>query len=40
MRSYKLPTATSLDDLALVEVDQPRPGRGQVLVRLRAASLN
>lgn len=40
MRSYRLPRATSLDDLALVEADAPRPGRGQVLVRMRAASLN
>jgi NADPH:quinone reductase-like Zn-dependent oxidoreductase len=29
-----------IDNLALMEVDAPRPGNGQVLVRMRAASLN
>ena len=29
-----------LDNLALVERPDPRPGPGQVLVRLRAAALN
>ncbi len=40
MRLYRLPTHTGIDDLALVEAPEPRPGRGQVLVRMRAASLN
>ncbi len=40
MRLYRLPQHTSIDDLTLVEADTPRPGRGQVLVRMRAASLN
>lgn len=40
MRLYHLPQHTSLDDLALIETDTPKPGRGQVLVRMRAASLN
>jgi NADPH:quinone reductase-like Zn-dependent oxidoreductase len=40
MRVYRLPKATSLDDLTLAEMDRPSPGRGQVLVRMRAASLN
>jgi NADPH:quinone reductase-like Zn-dependent oxidoreductase len=32
--------ATSLDDLHLVERDVPRPGWGEVLIRMRACSLN
>lgn len=32
--------ATSLDALRLVDVDVPRPGPGEVLVRVRACSLN
>ncbi len=40
MRLYRLPTTGSIDALTLVEEDMPRPGRGQVLVRMRAASLN
>lgn len=32
--------ATSLDDMHLVERDVPRPNRGEVLVRVRACSLN
>jgi len=40
MRLYRLPKHTSIDDLTLQEADIPRPGPGQVLVRLHAASLN
>ena len=41
MRSYLVDKgATSLDALHMVEVEQPRPGPGEVLVRLRACSLN
>jgi NADPH:quinone reductase-like Zn-dependent oxidoreductase len=40
MRLYRLPTHTSIDDLTIVEADTPRPGKGQVLVKLHAASLN
>ncbi len=40
MRLYCLPKQTGFDDLTLSEADTPRPGRGQVLVRMRAASLN
>jgi len=40
MRLYRLPRFGGLDDLTLVEAATPRPARGQVLVRLRAASLN
>lgn len=40
MRLYRLPQARSFDDLTLGEARVPEPGRGQVLVRMRAASLN
>ncbi len=39
MRAWQLDDC-SIDRLSVVERPQPRPGRGQVLVRLRAASLN
>jgi NADPH:quinone reductase-like Zn-dependent oxidoreductase len=40
MRIYRLPKAESIDDLKMEEADPPRPKRGEVLVRMRAASLN
>ncbi|MBW4024680.1 MAG: NAD(P)-dependent alcohol dehydrogenase [Proteobacteria bacterium] len=40
MRLYRLPKHTGFDDLTLMEAEEPRCGRGQVLVRMRAASLN
>lgn len=40
MRLYRLPRAERIDDLTLTEAETPRPARGQVLVRMRAASLN
>jgi NADPH:quinone reductase-like Zn-dependent oxidoreductase len=40
VKAYKYRAGGSMDDLQLVEIDTPRPGRGQVLVRMRAASLN
>lgn len=40
MRLYRLPQATGIDSLTLGQADVPRPGRGQALVRMRAASLN
>lgn len=40
MKLYRFPTPKGLDSLTLVEREVPRPGRGQVLVRMRAASLN
>ncbi|HZU84082.1 MAG TPA: NAD(P)-dependent alcohol dehydrogenase [Polyangiaceae bacterium] len=39
MRTYEL-RAKSLESLTLVERPSPRPGPGQVVVRVRAASLN
>jgi NADPH:quinone reductase-like Zn-dependent oxidoreductase len=39
MRAYEL-RGNGLATLALVEREAPRPGPGQVLVRMRAASLN
>ena len=41
MKSWRLATgATSLDGLTLVDVAQPEPGPGEVLIRVRACSLN
>lgn len=41
MRSWILRKgATSLDDLQLVEVAKPEPGPGEILLRVRACSLN
>jgi NADPH:quinone reductase-like Zn-dependent oxidoreductase len=40
MRAYQLDQLGSLDGLALVERDLPSPGLGEVLVRVRASSLN
>lgn len=40
MRVYRFPQANGIDSLELRDEPVPRPGPGQVLVRLRAASLN
>ena len=41
MRQWLLPPGCSgLEDMRLVEVETPRPGPGEVLVRIRACSLN
>jgi NADPH:quinone reductase-like Zn-dependent oxidoreductase len=40
MRLYRLAQLGNLDALKLVEAEHPQPGPGQVLVRMRAASLN
>ena len=41
MRTWRLAKgATSLDDLALVDADTPVAGAGEVLIRVRACSLN
>lgn len=40
MKAYLFSDGATLDDLCPVEVDTPRPGPGQLLVRMGAASLN
>jgi NADPH:quinone reductase-like Zn-dependent oxidoreductase len=40
MKRFRLPRQTGFDDLTLTEAETPRCGRGQVLVRMHAASLN
>jgi NADPH:quinone reductase-like Zn-dependent oxidoreductase len=40
MRVFELREAAGIDSLTLTERADPRPGPGQVLVRMRAASLN
>ena len=40
MRLYQIPKSDGIDSLLLREAPTPKPGRGQVLVRMRAASLN
>ena len=40
MHLYRLPKAGSVDDLTMGEAEQPVAGRGEVLVRMRATSLN
>ena len=40
MRLYQIPRAAGIDSLVIAEADVPTPGRKQVLVRMRAASLN
>ncbi len=40
MRAVEIRGAFGLDNLSLVERPDPRPGPGEILVRLRAASLN
>jgi len=40
MRVYRLPKFEGIEDLTVTEVERPRPGRGQALVRMRAAALN
>jgi alcohol dehydrogenase len=40
MRAYRLDNFTSIDDLRMRNEDDPQPQRGEVLVRVHAASLN
>ncbi|SER42641.1 NADPH:quinone reductase [Faunimonas pinastri] len=40
MKLYRIPTAAGIDSLTLAEAETPRPKRGQVLIRVRATSLN
>lgn len=40
MRIYQIPKPEGIDSLVLREAPTPKPGRGQVLVKMRAASLN
>lgn len=40
MKQYIFPQAAGIDTLELREVPTPRPERGQILVKMRAASLN
>jgi NADPH:quinone reductase-like Zn-dependent oxidoreductase len=40
LRAYRHTSFTGFDALDLVDEDIPQPGAGQVLVRVRASSLN
>ncbi len=40
MRAYEVPAPTGLDSWIPVERDDPKPGRGQVLVKMRVVALN
>jgi NADPH:quinone reductase-like Zn-dependent oxidoreductase len=40
MKQYFFPQAAGIDTLELRDIPTPKPGRGQILVRMRAASLN
>jgi len=40
MKLYRFPRANGIDTLEAAEAPKPVPGRGQILVRMRAASLN
>jgi NADPH:quinone reductase-like Zn-dependent oxidoreductase len=40
MKLYRFPRAAGIDTLELRDEPTPKPGRGQILVRMRAASLN
>ncbi|MBW4550707.1 MAG: NAD(P)-dependent alcohol dehydrogenase [Aphanocapsa sp. GSE-SYN-MK-11-07L] len=40
MKAYQIQTAAGIDGLTLLDLPVPKPGAGQVLIRVRATSLN
>ena len=40
MKAYELQATGSLDGLRLVDRPEPKPAHGQIVVKVRAASLN
>jgi NADPH:quinone reductase-like Zn-dependent oxidoreductase len=40
MKAYQIQTAAGIDGLKLVDLPEPQLGAGQILVRVRATSLN
>ena len=40
MKAYQITSPTGLDALQLVDLPQPEPGPGEILVRIRACSIN
>jgi NADPH:quinone reductase-like Zn-dependent oxidoreductase len=40
MKAYQIQTAAGIDGLKLVDLPEPKPDAGQILVRVRATSLN
>lgn len=40
MKAYQITSADGIDALALNEIEEPKPGRYEVLVRIRASSIN
>jgi NADPH:quinone reductase-like Zn-dependent oxidoreductase len=40
MKAYQIKTATGIDGLTLIDLPEPKPGVGQVLVQVRATSVN
>ncbi len=40
MKAYQVETTNETNDLVLVELPQPQPGFGQVLIQVKATALN
>ncbi len=40
MQAYQIQSASGVEGLKLIDCSEPKPGIGQVLVRVRAVSLN